>query len=188
MFWHLAGLRYASVSWVRMKNNKTSGAKNVLADLVIPTIALLFTVYYLSTITEVPWISQASALTVSCLLVMAVVAFAIRTVLRIRRGEETIRLPGAFTALFGTRSIAIKRLALFALTVGYVLFIESLGFVLSTFVFVALGIVVLSSLANIRRAALVALTCSSIGYIVFIYFFNTRFPKGPIEHFLKGLL
>jgi len=39
--------------------------RNVLPDLIIPVLALAFTIYYLTTITEVPWIAQASAITVS---------------------------------------------------------------------------------------------------------------------------
>ena len=27
-----------------------------------------------------------------------------------------------------------------------------------------------------------------LGYVVFIYFFQTRFPRGPVEEFLKGVL
>ena len=38
--------------------------RNVLPDLVIPLLALAFTGYYLTTITEVPWIAQASAVVV----------------------------------------------------------------------------------------------------------------------------
>ena len=35
--------------------------RNILPDFIIPAMALAFTIYYLTTITEVPWISQASA-------------------------------------------------------------------------------------------------------------------------------
>jgi len=45
----------------------------------------------------------------------------------------------------------------------------------------------LSSLANWKRALIVALSSSAIGYVVFLYLFKTRFPTGPIEHWLAGL-
>lgn len=158
--------------------------RNVLADLAIPLIALVFTAYYLTTITEVPWISQASAVTVSCLLVLAIAAYLFRTVVRIRRGSETIALPEA-------RSISddtIRRIILLVLTVAYVAAIETLGFTLTTTAFVFLGIVALSSLENWKNAVLVSVCCSVTGYVVFIYFFETRFPRGPIENALKALL
>ena len=49
--------------------------RNVLPDLIIPALALAFAVYYLTTITEVPWIAQASAVVVSGLLLVAILAF-----------------------------------------------------------------------------------------------------------------
>lgn len=158
--------------------------RNVLPDLVIPLLALGFTVYYLTTITEVPWISQASAVTVSGLLLAAIVAYFIRTAVRIRRGSEIIAMPGPFRA----REVTIRRIGLLALTIAYVGFIEALGFTLTTVVFVFLGIVLLSSWSKWKIAALVSVCCSVAGYVVFIYFFETRFPRGPVENALQGLL
>ena len=157
--------------------------RNVLPDLAIPVLALVFTGYYLTTITEVPWISQASAVTVSGLLVAAILAYFVRTASRIKRGIEVIAIPGPLRE----PDVSIRRLGLLALTVGYVVLIETLGFTLTTTVFIFLGIIVLSSLANWRIAALVSVCCSVTGYIVFIYFFETRFPRGPIENALKEL-
>ena len=82
----------------------------------------------------------------------------------------------------------LKRLALLLLAIAFIWFIDSLGFTLSTFIFVFTGIILLSSLDNWKNALIVSLSCSVIGYTVFIYFFKTRFPVGPIEHWLKGIL
>ena len=49
-------------------NQNARAPKNVLPDLIIPVMALAFAIYYLTTITEVPWIAQASAVVVSGLL------------------------------------------------------------------------------------------------------------------------
>lgn len=163
---------------------RASKPRNVLPDLVIPLLALGFTAYYLTTITEVPWISQASAVIVSGLLVLTIAAYLVRTALRIRRGTEVI----AFPEPIGLTEVTIRRAALLALTIAYVALIETLGFTITTMAFVFLGIVVLSSARNWKSAAIVAVTCSVAGYVVFIYFFETRFPRGPIENALKGLL
>ena len=82
----------------------------------------------------------------------------------------------------------LKRLALLLLAIAFVWFIDSLGFTLSTFIFVFTGIILLSSLDNWKNALIVSLSCSVIGYIVFSYFFKTRFAVGPIENWLKGIL
>lgn len=166
-----------------MNPQNNSPPKNVLPDLIIPALALAFTVYYLTTITEVPWIAQASAITVSALLLLSVVAFAIRTVFRINKGREFI----SWQRLNVDTVYTVRRAILLALTIAYVYFLDTLGFTLATTVFIFCGIVLLSSLANWRKAALVALSCSIAGYVVFIHFFQTRFPKGIIENFLKGL-
>ena len=169
-----------------MDNDKSKQPppKNILPDLIIPILAFAFAIYYLTTITEVPWISQASAVTVSCLLGVAILAFVIRTIYRVRKGEEQI----TFSHLFTNHTIQIKRVALLALTIAYVFLIEPFGFTLTTFGFIFLGIILLSSLANWLNAAKIALACATVGYVVFIYFFQTRFPKGVVEMYLDGLL
>ena len=171
-----------------MENEVSKTPRNILPDCIIPALALGFTIYYLTTITEVPWISQASAFVVSGLLVLSVVAFAVRSTWRVRRGEEELRLGGSMHLLFGDFGIRLKRLAMLLLAIGFVWVIDTLGFTLSTLVFVFAGIVILSGLADWRRALIISLACSSTGYLVFIYFFKTRFPLGPIENLLRGLI
>jgi hypothetical protein len=165
-----------------VRNDEQSGRpKNVLPDLIIPAMALAFSIYYLTTITEVPWIAQASAVLVSILLMLSILAFAIRTIFRIRTGTEELRIESRIYDL----PLQVRRAGLLLLAVGYVFFIDSLGFTLSTLVFLFLAIILLSSAANWKKAAMVSMICSVLGYLVFILIFETRFPKGPIEYFLE---
>lgn len=160
--------------------------RNILPDCIIPVMATVFAIYYLTTITEVPWISQASAIVVSTLLLLSIAAFVIRSYQRIKRGEEALFVN---KELFSTNlNTNLKRLILLALTIAYVWLIDSWGFTVTTFCFVFLGIVLLSSLANWKNALLVAISCAVIGYVIFIYFFKTRFPAGPLEIWLKTVL
>jgi len=163
-------------------------ARNILPDCIIPAVALAFTIYYLTTITEVPWTSQASAVFVSCLLLLAILAYVVRSVWRMRRGQEVLRLRGSFEQLLGPMPTSARRIALLVLVVAYVAVIDELGFTLATFCFVFASILLLSSRAHWKKALAVALCCALTGYIVFVYFFHTRFPTGPIENWLKGLL
>ncbi|MEM9030028.1 MAG: tripartite tricarboxylate transporter TctB family protein [Pseudomonadota bacterium] len=160
--------------------DRTPTPRNVLPDLIIPVMALAFAIYYLTTITEVPWIAQASAVLVSGLLLLAILAFAVRTIIRLRLGTEMI----SFGAIDFDYRNNMKRVGLLVLTVAYVWFIEDLGFTISTVVFLFLAIVLLSSPWNWKNAALVSISCSLIGYFIFIFVFETRFPKGPVENFL----
>ena len=54
------------------KKKSQKEIKNVLPDLIIPCLAFIFTLYYLSTITEAPWIAQASAILVGSLLILLI--------------------------------------------------------------------------------------------------------------------
>ena len=171
-----------------MNNEPQHKPRNILPDCIIPAMALAFTVYYLTTITEVPWISQASAIVVSGLLLLSIIAFVIRSVWRIRQHQETLQIEGTIRELLGYRSVILKRVALLLLAIAYVWIIDSLGFTLTTFIFIFSGIILLSSPANWKNALTVSLSCSVVGYIVFIYLFKTRFPSGLIEHWLKGIL
>lgn len=172
----------------RLKRDIEQQPRNILPDCIIPAMALCFTVYYLTTITEVPWISQASAIIVSVFLLMSIFAFAMRSLSRIRSGQETVSLSAFKWTRSHESNTNIKRLFLLILTIGYVWFIDSWGFTITTMSFIFLGILLLSSLANWKNALLVSISCSVIGYIVFIYFFQTRFPRGPVENWLKGIL
>lgn len=171
-----------------MSQDPTEKPRNILPDLIIPVLALGFTGYYLTTITEVPWISQASAIVVSSMLTLSILAYIVRTVYRLKQGRETIHLGGTLHTLLGYQDTMIRRLGLLALTVGYVGFINYLGFTLTTFLFLFAAISLLSTLANWKRALIISVTSSVIGYVVFVYFFKTRFPMGPIENWLEGIL
>lgn len=169
---------------VNKNTSKNTSATNVLPDLIIPVLAFAFTIYYLSTITHVPWIAQSSAVLVASLLFLAIFAFAIRTVLRIRAGRERIGFDHLVTDL-PTQS---KRAVLLAMTIAYIILIEDFGFSLMTFLFIFFAIVLLSSLANWKKALAVSGGCAVAGYIIFIYIFETRFPKGFIEKTIEALL
>lgn len=171
-----------------MSQDPLEKPRNILPDCIIPALALGFTGYYLTTITEVPWISQASAIVVSGLLGLAILAFIVRSAWRLKRGVEVIRLRESLHQLLGYMPTSARRIALLALVIGYVWLIETLGFSLTTFLFLFAAIVLLSSIGNWRKALAVSLTSSVIGYIVFLYLFRTRFPAGPIEIWLEGLL
>ncbi len=170
--------------------------RNVLPELIIPALAIIFAIYYLTTITEVPWIAQASAMLVSVLLFLSIIAFVIRTVYRIRIGTEYIGLSDSISELRAQGVVNLKRALLFTITVLYILLLPWFGFSIATFLLIFCGILVLSheqSLFSVSgpamaRAFCIAFVCTAIGYIAFIHLFKTRFPFGPIENMIKAWL
>ncbi len=152
-------------------------------ELIIPVAALAFTVYYFTTILEVPWSAQVSAFFIGSILILLLVIFFIRTAIELRRGEVSLGLGQIFEPV----SFVPKRIALAALTIGYVLFLRWGGFTLTTFVFLALAMLLLN---EGRRKGLILILSAMFaigGWLLFIFAFETRFPAGPFEQFMKGL-
>lgn len=152
-------------------------------DLIIPVAAFAFTVYYFTTIVDVPWSAQVSAFFIGSILILLIIVFFIRTVLALRRGEVSLRLG----QLLEPVSYIPKRIALVALTIGYIVFIHWGGFTLTTFVFLALAMLFLNE--GRRKGLILTLSAAFAigGWLLFIVAFETRFPAGPFEQFMKGL-
>jgi Tripartite tricarboxylate transporter TctB family len=153
-------------------------------QLVIPIAALLFTLYYFSTIIHSPFEAQVAAFFVGTILLILIALFLMKTALRLHRGEVDLRLG----ELFRPKAILPKRAGLLALTVGYLLVIPYLGFTITTFLYLAGSMLLLGArqrpLVTVGLAAAIALA----GYLLFILAFDTRFPRGPFEELMRALL
>lgn len=167
-----------------MKTEKTEGRRQLGGELVIPAMAIAFTLYYFSTIWNSPWTAQVSAFLVGGILLLVCGIFLLRCVLWLARGEGTL----GFSNVVNMDDIRTGRIGLIAATVGFCVFIERLGFTLSTFLFLLIS---MSILAKGRRMGLilgVSALISLIGWAVFILAFDTRFPRGWFEQTVEALL
>lgn len=157
--------------------------KHIGSELVIPVAALLFTIYYFTTIIDVPWTAQVSAVFVGTILIICIIIFIVRLALMIRRGEADFGLG----KLIEPVSYIPKRLILLALTIGYIYLVHWGGFTLTTFAFLCLAMLTLS---NGRRKGLILWLSAALavgGWLLFVVAFETRFPEGPFELAMKGL-
>lgn len=157
--------------------------RQIGGELIIPAIALIFTLYYIITILDSPWTAQVNAYMVGSVLILLVLIFLAVALRELVQGRATL---GA-SNLFAPRAILAKRIGFIALTVMYLIALEWAGFTLTTFLFLALSMLLLG---NGRRPGLYigsSAAMAIIAYGVFIALFETRFPKGPIEHLLAGL-
>ena len=153
-------------------------------ELVIPVAALAFTLYYFSTIINSPWTAQVSAFFIGAVLTVLIAIFLVKSALALRRGEADLGME----SLVAPRSFMLKRLLLFALTLGFIYFVKWGGFTLTSFVFMSLAMLLLSDGRN--RKFVLAL-CGGLavgGYLLFIYAFETRFPAGPFENLMQQVL
>ena len=157
--------------------------KHIGGELVIPGLALAFTLYYFTTIIDVPWTAQVSAFFVGSILIVCIIVFAVRSFIQVGRGEADLSL----APLLAPVNYIPKRLILLALTIGYIFFIQWGGFTLTSFVFLCLSMLTLND--GRRKGLIVALSAvlSLSGWLLFVVAFETRFPEGPFELAVKGL-
>ena len=156
------------------------------ADLIIPVAACVFTLYYFSTIIDSPWTAQVSAFFVGTILLVLCAMLFVVVGVRLKRGEGALRLD----ALFEPRAVVPKRLALFALTLAYIFVIDWAGFTITTFLFLSLGMLLLSGWErkNKRLIFILSAVLSIGGYLLFVVAFQRRFPEGPFEHAFNAIV
>lgn len=147
------------------------------AQLIIPTAAIIFTVYYFSTILNSPWTAQVSAFFVGTILLILAIGFVAKQAYDVRRGRATFGLGDLATHA----DVTSGRAAIFALTLFYIYVIQWGGFTITTFFYLFICIAILNRARRLGLAALVSFVMVITGYLLFIVAFDTRFPRGPFE-------
>lgn len=153
-------------------------------ELLIPAVAVIFTLYFFSSIWNSPWTAKVSAFLVGGVLLFVCGIFFVKCAIMIRKGQGSLSLGNLFTM----NDISSGRLGLLMTTIGYCILIGWLGFTLTTFLFLALSMLILS---EGKRPGLIVLTSALMslgGWAVFIWAFDTRFPTGWFEMTMKAVL
>lgn len=164
--------------------SQPSERRAIGGELVIPAAGLVFTLYYFSTIVDSPWTAQVSAFFIGAILIALIVVFAVKSALMVTRGEAEIR----FSDLADRGDIACGRLWLFLITLGYIVLIEWGGFTLTTFLFLFAGMLTLNKGKGPVFIGLLSFVFSFGGYLLFVLAFDTRFPIGPFERFMRSVM
>ncbi len=154
------------------------------ADLVIPALAVVFTIYYFLSIQDAPWTAKVSTYLIGSILLGLVLIAVARVFREVRAGAATLGM----TPLIAPAHLLARRLLLLVLTIAYVVVIEWGGFTLTTAVYLYAAMLLLGGQRIRRRALWVSLGYALGGYLLFIAAFETRFPAGPFETLMKGLL
>lgn len=156
--------------------------KAIGGELIIPVAALLFTVYYFTTILDVPWTAQVSAFFVGTILIVLILALFVRMAMEVRRGDASLRVG----RLIEPVSFIPRRIVLLALVIGYILLIGwGLGFTLTTFLFLVLAMSLLGGGRKMTTILFLSVALSVGGWLLFVVAFDTRFPAGPFELFMR---
>lgn len=166
------------------ETEKKPERKPIGGELLIPVAAVLFTLYYFTTIVDVPFTAQASALFVGSILLFLCFALFVRILLGVRRGDLSLRIG----ALIEPVSFVPKRLILLGLTIAYIFVVDWLGFTLTTFLFLALSMTVLNGSKSKGFIAALSAVLALAGWLLFVVAFETRFPAGPFEQLMQKVL
>ncbi len=157
--------------------------RQIGGELIVPVLALGFTLYYISTIIDSPWTAQFNAYMIGSVLIALVLLFFGVAAREIIGGRATFGLSN----LIEPRNLLAKRVAFVALTTGYFIAMPWVGFTLATFIFLAASMLLLSGGRRPVASLVSAVIMAAIGYGVFIVLFGKRLPRGPVEHLLQGL-
>jgi predicted small integral membrane protein len=155
------------------------------SDLIIPVAAVLFTLYYFYSIIDAPWTAQVSAFFNGSILLLLCGIFFVAAAVKVARRRANLR----FDTLIEPVSVAPKRACLFLLTLAYIACIEWAGFTITTFIFLALAMLLLSGRERRNRKLVLILSAALAvgGYLLFVVAFDRHFPEGPFEHAFKAV-
>jgi hypothetical protein len=167
-----------------MQPERDDPPRHLGGELVIPAIAVAFTLYFFSSIWNSPWTAQVSAFLVGGVLLLVCAIFFVRCLIWLRQGRGTL----SFGNLVSLDDLRSGRLGLLITTVGYCLLIDRLGFTLTTFLFLASSMLILGRGQRPGLILGMSALMSLGGWAVFIWAFETRFPSGWFETTMKAVL
>ncbi len=153
------------------------------ADLVIPVMAVAFTIYYFSSIWGLGWEATANGLAIGTILLLLIGIFLVRTALQLKRSEATL----AMEKILKPMESQGRRLGLIAAIIAFIVVLPWLGLTLAIFFFMCATMLVLGVRKPLALLA-TALSVAAGGYVGFIVVLNTRFPHGPVENLLARFL
>jgi hypothetical protein len=149
------------------------------AELLIPLMALGFTIYFLASTSAMEWEAKANGVIVGWILIGLVGVQLVRGAVALARGKANL----SFAPLVEPAGATGKRIGMLVVTIALVAFVPWAGVGLGLFVALAVGFAVMG-VRPIRRILVVsfcvALTCS----LLFTVALDSGLPHGPVENLL----
>lgn len=167
-----------------MASDHAKGRRHAGGELIIPAFAVAFTLYYFSTIWNSPWTAQVGAFLIGGILLGLCAVFVLRTVQQVLAGEAALTTGNLFTA----EDWRSGRIGLLACTIAYCWFIEDGGFTLTTFLFLFVSMAILNRGRRLGLVSVISAIMALGGWAVFIWAFDTRFPRGWFEETMRTVL
>jgi hypothetical protein len=158
----------------------TSKPKAYGADLVIPVLALAFTLYFLQSISELEWEAKANGLFVGWALIALIGVQVVRIVVGYARGHGRF----SFAPLLEPREALPKRLGMLAITIAFVAAVPWLGLGLGLLIALAASLAVMG-VRGWRHVLVVSLISAAAATLLFNAVLDTGLPKGPVEKLIE---
>lgn len=155
----------------------------LLADLIIPGLALALTGYYLVSTADLGWEAKATGTLVGSVLILLCLVFLARTAMAALKRPAELNLGG----LLANDEINRRRLALVVLAALFIAVIPWLGTTLGLLLLLMASLRV----AGVTRATeliLIPLATAATVYVLLIWLLNTRLPRGLPETLLATWL
>ncbi|WP_040486160.1 tripartite tricarboxylate transporter TctB family protein [Lutibaculum baratangense] len=151
-------------------------------ELIIPVAGLIFAVYYISTIWDLPWGAKMSGLLLGVSVLVLCILFLLRSLSAIGAGRITFKVG----EVFGTGTLFVRRFGTIALAALYVALMPIFGFALGTFLFLMsamalLGVRVWKPLVG------VPFILAATGYLLFVVALRSRLPEGVVGRLVGSL-
>jgi hypothetical protein len=157
--------------------------RQIGGELIVPVLALAFTLYYISTVINSPWSAQLNAFLVGSVLIVLVLAFFAYAAREVLSGQATL---GA-SNLLAPYEFLPKRAGFIFLTLAYLVVMQWLGLTLTTFLFMAASMLLLGGGRRPVVCLAAATVMAATALVVFVILFQKRFPEGPVEVLVEAL-
>lgn len=164
---------------------KEEKPKALAADLVIPVVAVAFTVYFFYSTRELGWEARANGLIIGAMLVVLGVVQVARVAM------DFVRRRGTFTfgPLVMPPDVFRKRIGLLAITIAFVATLPWLGLGIGLFTAMAASFA-LMGVRPLGRVLKVSAIITVVCWIGFVVVLDIGLPQGPLEmlysHFRGG--
>lgn len=153
------------------------------AELVLPVMALGFTLYFLYSVSGLEWEAKANGVTIGTALLVLLAVQAVRLGLAASRRELDVGVG----PLIRPREALPKRLGMLAVTIVFVAAVPWLGLALGLFGALAAGLVVMG-VRSAKVVVAVAFSISLAASLLFTVALDSSLPKGPVEKLVTRLV
>jgi hypothetical protein len=150
-----------------------------MTELVVPILSVIFSLYYLYTIQDIPFLAQMYGGGISFFLIFLSIVVSTRIIVRIVKARSEAA-PPTFAEVKKAGRFYYKAIALALGMALYIGLMPYLGYVILSFLFVTAATWILG-VKSIPRAMLMALGVTVAGYLLFIVFLQVRLPLGPVQ-------